>query len=324
MNDITFYGIISSNIYKEFALKHIFIVNPAAGIGTTSKVKIPDIIQFLKSAGLDYEIHRTLNKQEVGTWTKERAMVGDPVRFYAVGGDGTICDVANGIIGCKNAELAVMPCGTGNDFVKNFTNRRNFLDLSKQVKGIAVPIDVIKYNDDYCVNMLNIGADCDVVVKSDELKDAGKASGAVSYALAALDVLPKNPRYRMSYKVDGVEYEEDLMLVAVANGKFCGGGFKSCPKASLVDGLMDIGIVKPCSGAKLLQMLAKYRFGTHLEDKEAYKYVKYLQLKEFDLKPINPCIVSVDGEVYDFKPTHFSVVKEGINIVVPDGSQFIV
>ena len=304
-------------------MKHIFIVNPAAGIGAAKKVRLPQLIQFLKETGVDYEIHRTLNKQEVGTWTRERAAVGDAVRFYAIGGDGTICDVVNGVIGYKNAEVAVMPCGTGNDFVKNFTNVKNFLDLKKQVAGKAVPIDVIKYNDDYCINMLNIGADCDVVVRADELKQAGKASGALAYAIGALQILPKGPKYRLAYKINGEEFEEDLMLVAVANGQFCGGGFKSCPTASLRDGLMDIGIVRPCTGTKLISMLAKYRTGTHLKDKEADKYVKYLQLEEFDLKPISPCVVSVDGEVYDFKPMHFSVVKEGINIVIPDGSQFI-
>lgn len=304
-------------------MKHIFIVNPAAGVGASEKVHLPHLIQFLKEAGVDYEIHRTLNKEEVGSWTRQRALVGDPVRFYAIGGDGTICDVVNGIIGCENAELAVIPCGSGNDFVKNFTNRKNFLDLQKQVSGVAVPIDVIKYNDSYCINMLNIGADCDVVVRSDELQMQGKASGAASYAIAALDILPKGPKYRMKYKINGEEVEEDLLLVAVANGKFCGGGFKSCPSASLKDGLLDIGIVRPCVGLKLISMLAKYRFGTHLQDKEADKYIKYVQVPEFDLEPINPCVVSVDGEVYNFEPTHFSVIRDGIKFVLPEGSQFV-
>lgn len=304
-------------------MKHIFIVNPAAGVGQSEKVHLPKIIQYLKESGVEYEIHRTLNKQEVGVWIRQRVEVGDPVRFYAIGGDGTICDVINACACHNNAEVAVLPCGSGNDFVKNFTNRKNFLDLRKQVAGKAVPIDVIKYNDNFCINMLNIGADCDVVVKSDELQNEGKAQGAMSYLMAALSVLPKGPKYKLAYKIDGVEYEEDLMLVAVANGKFCGGGFKSCPTASITDGLMDIGIVRPCTGFKLIQMLLKYRQGTHLQDKEADKYVKYLQLPEFDLRPVDSCVVSVDGEVYDFEPTHFEVVNNAVNFVVPEGSEII-
>lgn len=304
-------------------MKHIFIVNPAAGVGASEKQHLPQIIQFLKEAGVDYEIHRTLNKAEVGTWTRQRAMQGDPTRFYAIGGDGTICDVVNGVIGCPNAEVAIIPCGTGNDFVKNFTNRKNFLDLKKQLNGKPVAVDVIKYNDNYCINMLNIGADCDIVVQSDKLKAAGKASGPASYAIAAVQVLTKGPKYRMSYVLDGEEIEEDLLLVAVGNGIFCGGGFKACPQASLVDGMMDIGIVRPCVGPKLLPLIWKYHQGTHLTAPAAKDLVKYVKLREFDLKPINPCVVSVDGEVYDFEPTHFSVVDKAINIVVPEGSELI-
>lgn len=304
-------------------MKHIFIVNPAAGVGHSEKIHLPKILQYLKESGVDYEIHRTLNKQEVGTWIRQRVEVGDPVRFYAIGGDGTLCDVINACACRNNAEVAVIPCGSGNDFVKNFTNKKNFLDLKKQVAGKAVSIDAIRYNDNFCINMLNIGADCDVVIKSDELQKEGKAQGATSYIMAALDVLPKKPKYKLAYKLDGTEYEEELMLVAIANGKYCGGGFKSCPKANLTDGLMDIGIVKPCVGLKLIQMLGKYRQGTHLQDKEADKYVKYLQLSEFDLRPVDECVVSVDGEVYNFEPTHFEIVKNAVNFVVPEGSEII-
>ena len=304
-------------------MKHIFIVNPAAGVGKSEKVHLPKIIQFLKESGVEYEIHRTLNKQEVGSWIRQRVEVGDPVRFYAIGGDGTICDVINACACHNNAEVAVIPCGSGNDFVKNFSNRKNFLSLEKLVAGKAVPIDAIRYNDNFCINMLNIGADCDVVVRSDELQQQGKAHGAMSYLMAALEIIPKGPTYRLVYTIDGQEYEEDLMLVAIANGKFCGGGFKSCPEASLTDGLMDIGLVKPCLGLKLVTMLAKYRMGTHLKDKEADKYVKYLQLSEFDLRPVDDCVVSVDGEVYKFEPTHFSVVKNAVNFVIPEGSELI-
>ncbi|MBO4861926.1 MAG: diacylglycerol kinase family lipid kinase, partial [Firmicutes bacterium] len=124
-------------------MKHIFILNPVAGNGYAEKNLLPRIIAFLKTTDLDYEIHRSLNKEEIGTYVKQRASVGDEVRFYAIGGDGTLCDVVNGAIGFKNAEVAVIPCGTGNDFVRNFTGRENFLDIGRQLSGKVVPIDVI-------------------------------------------------------------------------------------------------------------------------------------------------------------------------------------
>ena len=304
-------------------MKHIFIVNPAAGVGASEKQYLPNIIQFLKDTGVDYEIHRTLNKQEVGTWIKQRVQQGDPVRFYAIGGDGTICDVVNGIVGHPNAEFAVIPCGSGNDFVKNFTNLENFLSLEKQIAGKAVPIDLLKYNDSYSVNMLNIGADCDIVVASEEMRRSRKIGGAASYAISALQILPKHPTYRMVYTIDGVEYEDDIMLIAIGNGKFCGGGFKSCPTGNLHDGKMDIGIVRPVVGPQLFPLLWKYHQGTHIYDKKAAPYLKYLQVEKFDLRALDPCVVSVDGEVFPFEPTHFEVVRNAVKFVIPEGSEMI-
>ncbi len=304
-------------------MKHVFIINPAAGEGLSETDYLPRLLQYLKDTDVDYEIHRTLNKQEVGLWTRQRAETGESCRFYAVGGDGTVSDIFNGIAGHKNAELAVIPCGSGNDFVRNFTNKKNFSDITKQINGKVVSIDAIKYNDSYCVNQLNIGTDCDVCARANELRDAGKAKGSMSYILAALQILPKHPQYRMAYELDGIRHEEDLMLVAIANGGFCGGGFNSGPKASLNDGLMDVGIVSPVRGPKLFPLLMKYREGKHLEAKEAKGLVKYVQLKEFELEPLEPCIASVDGEVYPFEKTHFKVVRNAINFVIPKGSEMI-
>lgn len=303
-------------------MKHIFIVNPAAGTGNSEKVFLPQIISVLKAKGVDYEIHRSLNKAEIGTYTRQRAKLGDAVRFYAVGGDGTICDVLNGIVDYPNAELAAIPCGSGNDFVRNFTNKKNFLDIEKQINGTVVPLDAIKYNDYYAMNMLNIGADCDVVVRASEIKDSFK--GALGYAVGALQILPKGPRYRMSYVLpDGTKKEEDLLLAAVANGHYCGGGFKSCPKASLTDGLLDIGLVRPVMGAKLMKLLLKYRSGTHLNDRDAAELITYFQVSEFDIEPCCDCVVSVDGEVFPFEKTHFECIPGAVNFVIPKDSELI-
>ena len=302
-------------------MKHIFIVNPVAGHGLAEKTYQPQILSFLKDSGLEYEIHRSLNKQEIGTYIKQRASVGDDIRFYAIGGDGTLCDIVNGAIGFPNAEVAALPSGTGNDFVRNFTGKENFFDLKKQVNGKAVPVDVIKCNDFYSINMLNIGADCEVVVKAASYK---KMSGSMSYARGALAVLPKGPKYRMAYTDEnGEEHEEDLLLAAIGNGHFCGGGFKSCPKASLQDGLMDVVLVRPVVGLKLFKMLLKYHQGTHLESAEADELIKFMQVSKFRLRAIDSVSVSVDGEVLPFTEGDISIIPGAIKFVIPEGSEMI-
>ena len=305
-------------------MKHVFVVNPAAGKGEGAKSKLPMVQATLLNSGLDYEIHRTLSKGETGEYVKRIAAKGEPVRFYACGGDGTVNDVLCGMIGFPNAELAVIPRGTGNDFVRNFTNQSFFSDIAKQIAGSSVPCDVIKMNDTYCLNMANVGADCDVVVKSIELKEKTGVSGSAAYLKAALQILPQAPSYKMSIQMDGGEEEDrDVLLAAVGNGIFCGGGFKSCPTSSLNDGLMDVCVVKPVPKYKLIPLLLKYRAGKHLVSPAAAPYVDYFQCKSFTLKPKQLVHVSIDGEVNEFKPTHFEIIPGAIKLSIPLGSKML-
>jgi len=302
-------------------MKHIFIINPAAGTGMSESSILPQLIKFIKEHGADFEIHRSLNKQEIGTYVRARASAGVPVRFYAVGGDGTICDVVNGMAEYGNAELAVIPCGSGNDFVRNFSHKENFLNIQNLVDGEIEHIDVIKYNDSYCMNMYNVGTDCDINAYSTELRAQGKYKGAMSYAVAAVKVLPKHKTYDLEYTDEnGEHHREEVLLACVGNGKYCGGGFKPCPKASLVDGLLDVGIVRPLEGAKLMKMLLKYHQGTHIKGKDAEKYIRYMQMRDFRLIPHTEVNMCVDGETEKFVETYFKVIPRAIKFVVPKGS----
>lgn len=304
-------------------MKHVFIINPAAGKGDSENKILPMVIRYVKEHGDDFEIHRTLSAQEVTSYVKARAAKGDPIRFYAVGGDGTVCDVVSGMAEYGNAELAVIPCGSGNDFVKNFTHTENFLNLDKQVEGSIEYVDVIKYNDLYSMNMLNAGADCDVVAKSMELRRQG-AGGVQSYIRAALDIIPKGPEYAMEYiNENGEQVSEKLMLAAIGNGMFCGGGFKSCPDARINDGLMDIALVKPVHGLLLGKLLLEYRLGTYVKDKAAQPYFKYIQASEFYLKPLQEFNVSVDGEIHPFEEAHIKVIPRAVKVVIPKGSALV-
>lgn len=304
-------------------MKHIFIINPAAGKGESHRLLLPRILRFVKIHGDDFEIHRTLNKQEVGAYVKSRASQGDPVRFYAVGGDGTICDVVNGLVGYPNAELGFIPCGSGNDFARNFALKELFFNLEALTRGEAHSVDVIKYNDHYCMNMLNVGADAQVVARSEELRKEGMA-GSASYAKAALEIIPKAPEYEFEYAVEGGEIKrEKFLLMAIGNGKFCGGGFRSCPEGSIDDGLLDIACVRSVPGLKLAPLLLKYRAGTYLHSRSAAPYFEYIKAKKFWLRPVDDVILSVDGELEQCPELSIEIVPKAINLVVPKGSKIL-
>ena len=303
-------------------MKHIFVVNPAAGSGAAESELLSRIRSLAKSKELDFEIHRTLSKDETTEYVRKRACSGEEARFYAVGGDGTINDVLSGLVGLENAQLAVVPCGSGNDFVRNFKHKEYFLDLDRQLAAETLDIDVIKFGERYAVNMVNIGVDCDIAdraarIKSDRLK------GSATYLKAALDILPRRTTYRMRYDIGGEIREEDVLLTAIANGMYCGGGFKSSPMASLTDGLIDVEYVRPLKGFTLLRMLAKYHEGKQLQDKEAWKYIEYIQTDRLTLTPLIPANVCVDGEIGPYEESSFEVLPGAVRFAVPEGCELI-
>ena len=304
-------------------MKHIFIMNPAAGSGEAAGALLSRVRTWAAGAGIEYEIHRSLGKQEICDYVSKKAATGEEICFYACGGDGTVNDVLCGLIGYDNARLGVIPCGSGNDFVRNFSSPESFFDLDAQLAAEYVPVDVIKCGDDgYAINMINIGVDCDVVTRVNELKSRGSNSRK-AYLQGVFEVLPHRKTYRMRFERDGEVFEEDALLAAIANGMFCGGGFKSSPKARVNDGLMDVGIIRPLKGLKLVSMLIKYHQGTHLQDREADKYVAYFQCSSFTLTPLDEPDAAVDGEVIKFRETRFEILPGAVRVAVPKGSGLV-
>ena len=122
-------------------MKHLLVVNGNAGSFT---VELEDKINKAFE-GLDYEIYKTTGPRSVIPFLKEYLKKAkDTVRVYACGGDGTVHEVANAMVGFDNAELAIVPVGTGNDFVKIYGDKEKFLDFKKLQEAKASPVDLSK------------------------------------------------------------------------------------------------------------------------------------------------------------------------------------
>ncbi|MBQ8249644.1 MAG: hypothetical protein IJY93_07170, partial [Clostridia bacterium] len=158
-------------------------MNPAAGKGVEASPIIGAIKDACAAAHADYEIYKTTARGDATIFVRNKIKEkpsGEVWRFYACGGDGTFSEVVNGAIN-ENArlspgalpgvEVGCIPIGTGNDFVRNFTSHDFFRDVTKQLLGDATEIDCYSCGEGrYGVNMINIGFDCDVVVKAGEFK----------------------------------------------------------------------------------------------------------------------------------------------------------
>ena len=306
-------------------MKYHFILNPSAGKGNQISVFEGKINEICKRNALDYDIHITQAQGEATEYVKSILSKDKELhRFYAFGGDGTFSEVVNGIYPHENAEIGLVPTGTGNDFCRNFTEKENFFDIEKQINGVSERIDILRYNDKYCINMLNIGFDCNVVCNTLRVKKNRLIPNKLSYIAALVITLFEKLFSHQKITIDGeTVVDRDILLTAIANGSFCGGGFHAIPYASLVDSTLDISIVEKISRLKFISLVGTYKKGTHLDTKAGKKCVSYIRANSLKMEFNTPTKICVDGEIEVANSLDISVIPKGISFIIPQGSSMI-
>ena len=325
-------------------MKHVFVLNPKAGKREIGGVEA-DIAAVCEAAPVEYEIYETKAPGDAAAFVRKccedaghfgRGEPAETIRFYAYGGDGSLHEAVNGAAGSSFAEIACIPAGTGNDFVRNFPGR-DFLNLPAQIRGSAVPCDLIRYSSEepgngksgtgrggaklegYCVNMFNIGFDCNVVDMTDRMKRLPMITGSLAYlgSIAAMLIRKKGADLKVEYG-DGFSYDGKLLLISVANGAFCGGGIKGLPRAATDDGEMDVSLVRNVSRATFVRLFPKYMKGTHLEVPELQDVVRYTREKKLYISPNGGSLkLCVDGEIVETGPIRFEIVPKAFRFVIP-------
>ena len=262
---------------------NINIINPKAGQGLAEKY-ISEGVEVCTTKGIgDAEriAFDICNEKE-------------NVHLTVYGGDGTINEAVNGILRSKYADsatLSAFPAGTGNDFLRI-------------AKDKTVNCDVVKYNDRYYVNMFNIGFDCDVVIKTADMKKKPMISGSMAYILSVAARFFKKFGQFMSVKAvdsDGVEhtFEGEYLLCLVANGSYYGGGFHSSPESDVTDGVMELIMVKKMSRLKFISLIGVYKKGQHIKDGKIIEqfrdYFTYIKCQHVEISQVG--YYCVDGEI---------------------------
>ena len=168
-------------------MRHVFILNPAAGKNKAALEMRPKIEQLFKNLTLDYAVHTTTAPGDATRLAKMEVEKGDPVRLYACGGDGTLLEVATGIGDAPHAELACVPCGSANDFIRFMENSDRFDDLASLVAGEAKRVDAISCNGKLSLNMCSMGLDANVASRQARYKHWPLVSGPMAYNLALVN-----------------------------------------------------------------------------------------------------------------------------------------
>ena len=302
-------------------MKHIFLINPKAGKkGNAESVIRPQIENYCGKEGLDYEIYVTKAQGDAQNYCRERAQSGEAIRFYACGGDGTLYEVVNGAFGFSNCEVAVIPLGSGNDFIRLFGTKEEFINVEAQVTGIPVELDVVKCGDKIAINQCSMGMDAEVCAKQADFKKLPLVNGEMAYLLAAVQALFKKLGHKFTITIDDNEpFTENVLFCLSANSRWYGGGFKAAPLAWPDDGKLDFIIVRHDGGRlRLFPLLQKYKRGEHL----GLSITQYVTGKRMAVKSDVPAAVNIDGECEFVTECVFEIVPKAIKFVVPKFSSF--
>lgn len=299
-------------------MKHIFIINPKAGKKDISDFLAKEIAKYLKAG--EYEIYRTKGILDARDYVKAycESHRGEFLRFYSCGGDGTLNEVANGVYGYQNVSFTCYPSGSGNDFIKYFGKREDFLNIPNLISGTDVTVDLLSTGDRFVLNICNMGFDGDAALRMTKYRRFPLVSGKMSYILGVLvSFLKKLPRKLIVTIDDHVIFEGEGLLGAVANAICYGGGFYCTPNASVTDGLIDLVVVKKISRMKFINLIKYYKNGTHLENPKLQPYILYRQGKTVTIESDQVLNYAIDGELANARKISLSVVPLAVNFTVP-------
>ncbi len=288
-------------------VKNIFIVNPISGNGNYKEV-IEWVHNHFKNNKQDYEVHIT----EYPGHAKEIASrFSDDVILYAVGGDGTAHEVLNGMN--LNAQLAIIPSGTGNDFYRMISKDKTISRvLESTIYGQVKTIDIGKAAGSYFLNCLNLGIDARINLRVNNAR-SGFIPRKLSYATYALLEVMKKYAQTIDVTIDGVTTTTNALLASFMNGKWYGGGFMSGPFADYSDGLLEMSLVTDMPRWKIFKVLPKYFLGKHTD----LSVVTYKQVNKVKVSSSSLIVMGVDGEVFEDYSVDIEVLPKALNLRVP-------
>lgn len=300
-------------------MRHIFVINPAAGF-KGSEAQLEEQLAAVCSSE-NVEIYRTSRAGDASNFV--RRVCGEDsgqLRFYACGGDGTLNEVFNGAADFKNAAVGCYPCGSGNDFVKCFGGTEPFLNIQELMRGEAVPIDLIRVDDKYCVNACNFGLDAAVADTMQRIKNKFIFKGKSAYFAGVIKAFVKNVRTSCFVKVDGEELSDGtILLCTIANGQYVGGSFRCAPRAILNDAFLEVCLVRPIPRARFLTLMGPYSRGEHLDNAGFESIISYRRGKRIEVSSGEAdFIYALDGEIVHSAAFTAEVVENASSFILPE------
>lgn len=302
-------------------MKHLFVVNPKAGKGKAYDLLRPRIKECVEPRDIDYELYVSKSTEDTIEYCRKWADKGEKIRIYACGGDGTIYDVVNAVYGYDNVEFAAVPLGSGNDFIRLFGTREQFLDLDAQIEGTSIKIDAIRCGERIAVNQCSMGMDAEICAMQSDFKKIPLLRGDRAYTAAMLYCALKKRESEFTITIDdGRPISGTFLFTVCGNSRYYGGGYQATPYALPDDGLLDFSIIDTLSLPELLTKVSKYKKGAHYN----WKQTLYVRGKKMSVHSDVPAALNVDGECDIVNDCTFEILPEAFNFVIPSNSDYII
>lgn len=296
-------------------MRLLVVVNPSAGYGKTLRL-LPKVRQWLSESSHELEFVIPNSPEEMRQEIERVSGQGIDA-ILLLGGDGTVHD-ALPAVAAKNIPFGFLPCGRGNDLVRNAGLHANLKKNCSLPPNLSFSrFDLPTVNQIPFIGIAYVGFDAEVNRMAND--GVGHWSGKLGYIAGVFGTLKNFRPFEIEMTIDGETLRERVMMVSIANAPFYGGGMKIAPQAVMDDGLLDICIVKEISMLELLRQFPKVFKGTHIY------HPKIIMKSGRRIKMVSdePREVFADGERVGTLPAECMIGGQTVRVLTPFGSEQI-
>ena len=285
-------------------MKHLFIVNPAAGKAGNEGA----LLEQIDHLDLDSVVVHTQRQEEACEIARSAAQTGEPLRIYACGGDGTLNEVINGVAGLDHVAVTNVPLGTGNDFLKIFgpENKEKFSQLEELSRGPQVALDLMECNGKLGVDIFCAGVDARIAADVHKYRRLPLVRGIGAYILSLVEA-------------GEYVYEGQTSIICVCNGRYYGGGFMPVGDNLPDDGKLEMLVVPKVSRRTFFRLVGEYAKGRYRQHPDL---ITAVEGTEFTITAPQPLVAVVDGEVLREQRYHIRLSDKKVNFFYPQGLSY--
>ena len=296
-------------------MKHLFLVNPAAGKESPEQAAEAAARQLERITGEACEIQTSTQPGDLRALAEAAGRSGQAYRLYACGGDGTLNEVVTGAAAHPNLAVTCLPMGSGNDFIKQFPHPEAFGEMAQYGDTREIAMDLMDCGGKTAVNVCSVGFDARIGTQIDRYRHLPLLSGPRAYLASVVVNLIRGVVKPCRVELPGQEpVDEDMTLACVCNGSWYGGSFHPVPEADSTDGLLDVLLVKKVSRLTVARVIAAYQKGRYSDYPELISHYRTTSVRILtpEKEPVN-----LDGELILSKDTTITVQPGRLRFFAP-------